>query len=377
MWAHRQRVKFAAPPLQTGVERMTVERQRLHNDRHTPDTNASAIELREAQVRNMCAGMTKPLKVQMAPWPEPSEKTLRTWMDRHPSFKTYSSHYMASQRRLLFMVDVHPAKRFEAFEKICFERHLAPTTAESYWTTWLGIQKALGIQPIEADTRITRIMKARAAVYPVQFPNPASLSDMELLVTTFRDAHPSFASIAMATFLLGQRISDMIQLAVFDLRPTKEFLMITIRRGKTMGISTPYTLWLRRNEYPTESLIDCANLAQKENRLYLFSRSNSDDERSKILQFIREMLTSINDQLELRSIRRGGLHRMAQLGHKLDTILEFSRHADVKMLMRYLNWGEHAEDRQHEMISVVDKTTSELNLTEHVSTISRSQTMKL
>lgn len=271
-------------------------------------------------------------------------------------------------------MDVAPSKRFEAFEKICFDRHLAPTTAESYWTTWLGIQKAMALQPTEADTRITRMMKARAATYPVQFPTPASLSDIELLVETYREAHPSFAAIVMATFLLGQRISDMVQLAVFDLRPSEKHLMITIRRGKTMGVSTPYTLWLRRGEYPTESLIQCAKNAQSEKRLYLFSSFNSDDERAKVLHFIREMLTSVNEQLELRSIRRGGLHRMAQLGHKIESILEFSRHADAKMLMRYLNWGEHAEDRQQEMLKIVDGTTSEMNLTEPDS---ENSTMKL
>jgi integrase len=174
------------------------------------------------------------------------------------------------------------------------------------------------------------------------------LSDMELLVITFQMAIPSVTAIAMATFLLGQRISDMIQLGVNDLQWNDEFLMITVRRGKTVpAYSHPYTLWLRRNKYPTESLIELTTDATKKNRLYLFSDLNSDDERAKTLNIMRDMLTSVNDQLELRSIRRGGLQRMANLGVKIEIVLEHSRHSDVSMLMRYLSWGPPFAMRFH------------------------------
>lgn len=341
-----------------------MEQQQHRGIPHEVDADASPIKLRDQQVKAMCAGKEKEHTHLPTAWPEASPGMIAKWSERHPSFKSFSSNYMASQRRILFLADLPPSKRFEAFEAVCFQRRLAPTTAETYWTTWLGIQKALALTPSEADTRVTRMMKARAAAYPVQFPNPAAFSDMDLLVSTFRDSHPSFCAIVMATFLLGQRISDMVQLAAFDLQPASDLLTITIRRGKTMGISQPYTLWLRRNVYPTESLLECAAQATKENRLYLFSHENCDDERTKVLHQIRDMLTSINEKLELRSIRRGGLHRMARAGNELQTILYFSRHADVKMLLRYLNWGEHAEARRQAMIEVVDQTTSEMTTTE-------------
>jgi hypothetical protein len=88
---------------------------------------------------------------------------------------------MASERRMLFLADVNPSDRFEAFETICFKRNIAPTTAETYWSTWLGIQKARVIKPSDADHRITKILKARSMAYPVQFPTPITLSEMDLL----------------------------------------------------------------------------------------------------------------------------------------------------------------------------------------------------
>jgi hypothetical protein len=360
-------VKFALFP--SGLHKALKEHAPQPASSRQPSAVPSSIlELREKQVNDMCAGLTRPRTHPPKPWPDPSPLTLKKWSERHPAFQTYSVHYMASQRRLLFMADLTPSERFNSFEAICFHRQLAPTTAETYWTTWLGLQKALALTPPESDKRVTKLLKARAAAYPVQFPTPASLSDIELLVETFREAHPSFAAIVMATFLLGQRISDMVQLAAFDLQLRGDLLMITIRRGKTVPSTIqPYTLWLPRLVYPAESMIECAVRAKKENRLYLFSHENSDSEREKVLHHIRDMLLSVNDSLELRSIRRGALHRMANLGTPLEQILEFSKHADVKMLMRYLNWGEQAVDRQLRMMKVLDRSTKDLTVIEELT----------
>lgn len=345
----------------------------INSDRVQPqaalhDERASFIKLREQQVNEMNAGKVVPKASSKIEWPAASDQAVRLWTSRHPSFMNYTTHYMASQRRILFLSDVAPTKRFEAFEQICYQRTLAPTTAMTYWTTWLGVQKALGITPCEADPRTTKVMKARATAYPVQFPTPASLADMELLVQTYRDALPSLAAIAMMAFILGQRISDMIQLAVHDIQPNKNELMITVRRGKTMSVSTPYTLWLNRSQYPTETIIEVAIQAKREGRLFLLSEFNSDEERSQVGETIRDMLTSINEQLELRSIRRGGLQRMAGQGIPLTTVIQFSRHADEKMLMRYLSWGAHAADRQQSMLQAVNLVTKDMSTTDRTQT---------
>jgi hypothetical protein len=103
----------------------------------------------------------------------------------------------------------------------------------------------------------------------------------------------------MTTFLLGQRISDMIQLAVADLKSNDDYLTITVRRGKTMQVTTPYSLWLRRKTYPTETLIELAASAKSCGRLFLFTNLNSEEERQRVSHTVRDMLTSINDQLEV------------------------------------------------------------------------------
>lgn len=348
-WIIRKKVSFVDES--EGNARIDVNQHRLLDSENT-----SFLKLREQQVTEMIAGK-KATTAATTEWPEPSAKTLERWLEKHPAYNTFSKRYMVSQRRLLFLADVNPTNRFEQFERICFQRNLAPTTAESYWTTWLGIQKAIGIPPCDADARTTKILKARSTAYPVSFPKAMTQIQMDLFIETFKKNLPSFTAIAALAFFNGQRISDMIQLAVADVTPKEEHMMITVRRGKTMSVSTPYTLWMRRNNYPTEVIIETANAAKANNRLFLFSELNSEEERTRVLNVIRDMITSIDEELELRSFRRGGLQNFAQKGFSLAKILQFSRHSDVPMLMRYLGWGQHAIHRQNEMMEMIDSVT--------------------
>lgn len=327
------------------------------------DERPSFQRLRDQQVKEMCAGKRLPKThySKLEPWPEASLKLQQKWNNRSGAFKTFSERYMVSQTALLFLAEVEANDRFETFEKYCYLRQLAPTTAETYWTTWLSIQKALAMTPTEADQRITRIMKARSVAYPVQFPTPASTSDIQQLVAQFSESHPSLTAIVVFAFLTGQRISDMVQLGVADLKVDKHNLAITVRRGKTFTTAKPYTLWLPLDAYPCQQLIETARRSEKIGRLFLFSETNSDDERHRILHAIHLMMISVNEALELRSIRRGGLHLMAQNGHSLQSILNFSRHADLDMLMRYLNWGSVSTAHCGEMMDVMKTSLTSLN----------------
>lgn len=320
----------------------------------TTSQTKSFISQRELQVKEMIAGKKLP-PIKPSPWPEPLPSTMELWIQRHPAY-SFTKRYMDSQKRFLFLADIDPNDRFEQFEMMCFLKQLAPTTAESYWTTWLGVQKAIGVRPCEADARVTKILKARSAAYPVNFPKAMSFEDLQTFIETFKDHFPSITAVVALAFLNGQRISDAIQIAAADIdwENHSEFVKITVRFFKTMSTSQPYTLWIRRDKYPAEDVIQTALAAKSRNRLFLLSDLNSDEERSKILSTIREMIISVNDELELRSIRRGGLQRMANLGFPLKTIREFSQHVDDDMLMRYLGWGTFNVHRKSEMTEVID-----------------------
>ena len=54
---------------------------------------------------------------------------------------------------------------------------------------------------------------------------------------------------------------------------------------------------------------------------------------------------------------------MAKNGYEMKTILQFSRHADVDMLMRYLNWGQVIAAHREEMIDVIDRSLNAISMT--------------
>ena len=56
-------------------------------------------------------------------------------------------------------------------------------------------------------------------------------------------------------------------------------------------------------------------------------------------------LRTIDPTFTARALRRGALQAMAKRGVPQDTLILFSGHKRVDTLMRYLDWGESADDR--------------------------------
>jgi hypothetical protein len=210
---------------------------------------------------------------------------------------------------MLFLVDVAEQQRFATFEEHCYLRNLAPTTALTYWISFMSVTKILQPQsdnPTEA--RILKILKSRAIRFPVGFP--VALTEMHLSALLKR----------------------------FPLRPSAPIIILTVRRGKCMMHNPPYLLVI-----PDGPLGSCVlhlqSTARNAGRLFLWTTMNTPSERAVVKQQVAATLIAIDDTLELRSVRRGGLQRMAALGYTLEVMLLFSRHKSTDMLLRYLNWG--------------------------------------
>lgn len=110
------------------------------------------------------------------------------------------------------------------------------------------------------------------------------------------------------TTTLTTRVSDVVQLAKADLALTSDALRITFRRDKTVGHTGPYTLWLPKSQFSATAL---ATLLENDTTGacplgFFLSATNDDQERAASLDVIRLMLQPSNEDLELRSIRRGG-----------------------------------------------------------------------
>ena len=286
------------------------------------------------------------------PWPTPSKATLSLWEARHLSYTTFSPAYIRHQRLMLWLADVPPQTRWEAFEEHCLTHRIAATTAFTYWTTWLSIQKALDLVSPHSDARVTRILRARSVTYPVDFPQPLVVEHVRTLRAMYEQSHPMLTTLIVVAWMLGQRFGDIIQLATSDVIFTEHLVTITVRRGKVMATQPPFTLFLEPDSYPATSLRQLVSAAQSIAQLYICTASNAVDERAAVALMASTMLVTIDDSLELRSIRRGGLQHMAQEGIPLSAILNFSRHTSENMLLRYLNWGAISTHRSAPMLEI-------------------------
>lgn len=330
----------------------------------TPPSPTDAIAQRELQVNAMIAG--KSAKADLSyQVPKASEKTMAKFENRNRAF-TFGKGHCQTQRRLAFLADLKPEKRFEAFEMYCWKKAISASTAETYWGAWRSAMQCLELPPYPPDVRVMRIMKMRCGQQPrTKRIIPLTMENLDDLVEYLvQRKEPSIAAIAMMTFILGQRIGDMIQLATEDFSVEDKHLTITVRRSKVISSTKgqPYALFLMRRRYPAETLVQCVNHARTTGRRFLLTFMNSEKEQEQIKMVIREAMhdIQINEEPDMRSFRRGGLQLMAKNGVQVQTILHHSRHSDEKMLDRYLDWGAVSTEKLETSLEMIASQTQDM-----------------
>ena len=183
--------------------------------------------------------------------------------------------------------------------------------------------------------------------------------------------NPTHAAMLLTAIVFawqfGQRISDVLQLHSADVEKItlqdKDYLVATFYRGKTIQMTGPFTIHVARGQ-GSNTLYDwLLRIRAVAMGGFLFTgralcRPICAD--AKIPQTIRtimatmilRLLRKIDTKLEARSIRRGGLQRLAEMGLPLEKIRQhFSKHKSVQTLGEYLQYfrfcTEQAEAHRH------------------------------
>ena len=128
---------------------------------------------------------------------------------------------------------------------------------------------------------------------------------------------------------------------------------VQIHEGKTMAYFSPYTVFSAPGIFGPLLQRMLSPLHRVTQSGYLFPRGQrrgDPTERSFQGQCL-QLLRRANPQLDLRSLRRGSLTHMAQMGVPDETLLLFSRHATVQMLHTYLDWGLHNQVNRSRMLA--------------------------
>lgn len=307
---------------------------------------------RERQCNMLAAYPVRPTR--RIPWPLPSKEAIQAFGQRHPAWKTSTQSYQITQQRMLFLYDVPAALRLERFDEECFRRLLAPTTALSYWVSWQTAQRSSGtlLTASATDNQIMKVLKARAQMYPVKFPKPITKDQVHAIVRRFEFELPSLTTTLELAFGLGQRFGDAIQIAVNDILFERDQISITVVRGKVMKSISPYSIFVPNTSPLAPKIRAAVDRARAKGWLFVLSPRNHEEDREQIKSIMGTMLASEDEQLELRSIRRGSLQLMAAAGFPTEHILLLSQHRSTEMLMRYLDWGRQSADHSSKIVSI-------------------------
>lgn len=303
--------------------------------------------LREQQVQRMITTHQREPAAR-APWPKPSAESTLLFDRRNAVWLTFSPNYLQAQQRLLFLLDAKDA--FATLQQEAYNRKLAPTTEAALWSTFLSLKKAIGRPPTAEDRRALRILEARAEAFPPRQSPPMRDHHISMLRSSYEATHPLEVAMIALSYMLGQRLSDVIQLSPRDLTTLDSKLAITIRRGKVISKIGPYTLWLPLTIFPGNFLAESVH--KMTDRQYILSTDNSPSQREEIMGRLISLLQSIDEDLEARSPRRGGLQRLAET-NSIDMVLNHSKHTSRSMLYRYLGHGLAAGLESQQMADAI------------------------
>lgn len=129
-----------------------------------------------------------------------------------------------------------------------------------------------------------------------------------------------------------QRVSCVLKLRRHNVHLKGTSLKAKFVEGKGVKARrSPYTVHSLCQRYPG----DLARYLRASQDMFLFPFPEKT--RAKLLKRAKE----VNPKIECRSFRRGSLQTMAMANVDVETLLHFSGHTNLKMLLRYLNWGWH------------------------------------
>lgn len=261
----------------------------------------------------------------------------------------------------------------------CFESHRDKKqwkygTTLTYVEAFLAANKGNSTLSGETVRRVEKYQKALKAHVKAERREAAPPLTTSM-VCKLRIRHPLHLCILLA-FTFGQRISDMLQLATADIDKVhlqgQGFLVITVRRSKTIKATGPYTLHVRQDSELGPPLKRLYRRCRRQHLPFLFTQSVPllglggllqipSRERTRLRKATNAVLKEIDPRLESRSIRRGGLQRIASLGVNLEDLrTHFSKHTSTASLGAYLDFCKWSNTQAslHSLITPRSTTTT-------------------
>jgi hypothetical protein len=271
--------------------------------------------------------------------PKPTSDQLLLWETRHAVWRELSKQHQAAGLRFLGVACMSPTDRWDFFLKA--RGIWSPSTLKSYMEVCLGVRRALDLPVTSHDLKMMKNFKGTYNASHKTWAPPLLPRHVALLRSSILGTTPCPIALAiLLAYVHGQRISDVLQLEVDDVVQGQIFTTLYRRRGKVVKTTDAFTTHLSNASLLAAALQQHQFIQRTRGHQFLFSTSNSPEERATLASQTRRRLKLIEKDLELRSVRRGGLMQMAVLGVPLEDIREiFSKHSSTKTLLGYLDAG--------------------------------------
>lgn len=261
----------------------------------------------------------------------------------------YSEAYLTRLKRFKDLAQLEKCQL--EFLKMAVEKKWKYTTCASYWAAVMWNRQDHGIH-LREDARLTKYLEGKARIEEHAHPK-ALQADTVLRIWRDRERDTPLASTRLAialAWICGQRISDVLKIKKRNVSTERiggiSYVTIHIREGKTTETTAPYVLFLKRSHPIAIEVLHTA-----EGHGPLCNTNNL---------LVRQCLKRYDNQLQLGSIRRGGLMDMAR--HTNMSLSEirsiFSKHTSERMLLNYLNWGACSKS----LATAAEKGIARLNM---------------
>lgn len=269
--------------------------------------------------------------------PVPEEKTLSQWKVVKKHFPpNRSSGWMATLERFLGFLDLPVHARWRALDELRVRAGWRWTTTDTYWGAICAAAKLLHRSPDapamrEASAFFAKKAAAEIPAYPSALDSSEFRNILAELLTVSGVEFQARLAICIS-FLFGQRLPDILQLQTEDVERIEVTgsVCITVRRGKVIRWVQPYCLHLKADSLLASALEAFAT--QREPYQPMFD--------CNVLGVARDILKLQRNDLEIRSVRRGGLQALALLGVDIGELRRhYSKHSTDAMLLRYLSHG--------------------------------------
>jgi integrase len=171
---------------------------------------------------------------------------------------------------------------------------------------------------------------------PSQFLSEAMITVLE---QTCNADEPLLAA-ALTSLRLGQRIGDVLSIKAEDIHGVGEStLAVQMTDAKVTKRKGVFTLAIPLQSFPGKLLLSMRGAALAQNESYLFKTMAQHGNRQVENLLHQRLLALWGLKIDLRSLRRTGLSKIASAGAPLTTVMAISKHSTVQMLERYLANG--------------------------------------